>query len=299
MDIGGLEGTAGKTYEFGSSSTPYTNIVKYDVNKYQMVGSLKYAGHCHYDYQTIHQIINSVPVVHISFPTPDPKDPFPAMLPMIGFMGSYSNRNASLSEPLDLYLHGYISSRLMRLPTTNSTENDEGLPVTIGATHVDGIVLALTPNNHSYNYRSVVMHGYATPVTDLEEKVWAMKRITNGVVEGRWEHTRVPPNKTEMTSTQAYKSDQILRVLPVTASAKIRASPPSDDRADMKNDDLRAETWVGVVPTWLKYGEPVASGDNRIAKVPEHITSFISKQNSLRELNAKAAINGEPVGYDN
>lgn len=61
------------------------------------------------------------------------------------------------------------------------------------ATHVDGLVLALTPNNHSYNYRSAVLHGYATQVTQTEEKVWAMERITNGVVPDRWENTRVPP----------------------------------------------------------------------------------------------------------
>lgn len=93
-----------------------------------------------------------MPVLHVSFPTPDPEDPFPAMIPMLGFMGSFTNPTASLSEPLDLYLHGYISSRLMRLGTDGNGE--EGLPLTIAATHLDGLVLALTPNHHSYNYRS-------------------------------------------------------------------------------------------------------------------------------------------------
>lgn len=83
-----------------------------------------------YDYSTIHSIVNSVPVVHISFPTPDPEDPFPAVIPMIGFMGSFSDQNASVAEPLDLYLHGYVSSRLMKLGGT-SPEEEEGLPVTV------------------------------------------------------------------------------------------------------------------------------------------------------------------------
>ena len=40
-------------------------------------------------------------------------------------------------------------------------ENPEkGLAVTIAATKVDGIVLSLTPNSHSYNYRSAVLFGY-------------------------------------------------------------------------------------------------------------------------------------------
>lgn len=61
------------------------------------------------------------------------------------------------------------------------------------ATHVDGLVLALTPNNHSYNYRSAILHGYATQVNQLEEKLWAMEKITNGVLPDRWDNCRVPP----------------------------------------------------------------------------------------------------------
>lgn len=58
---------------------------------------------------------------------------------------------------------------------------------------MDGLVLALTPNNHSYNYRSAILNGYATPVVDIPEKLWAMEKITNGVVPDRWNNSRVPP----------------------------------------------------------------------------------------------------------
>jgi len=174
------------------------------------------------------------------------------MIPMLGFMDSFSDPNASLAEPLDLYLHGYISSRLMHLSGTSSSD-EEGLPLTIAATHLDGLVLALTPNHHSYNYRSAILHGFASPVTDADEKIWAMEKITNGVIDHRWENTRVPPTKTEITSTQ------ILKVRIVDASAKVRSGWPSDDRADMKNEELRAKIWVGVVPAWITYGAPVPS----------------------------------------
>lgn len=44
-------------------------------------------------------------------------------------------------------------------------ENPEsGLAITIAATKVDGIVLSLTPNSHSYNYRSAVLFGYGSLV---------------------------------------------------------------------------------------------------------------------------------------
>jgi len=137
------------------------------------------------------------------------------MIPMLGFMASFSSPDAPISEPLDLYLHGYISSRLMRLSKTSPTDEEEGLPLTVAATHLDGLVLALTPNHHSYNYRSAILHGYATPVEDADEKLWAMEKITNGVVDDRWANSRIPPTKTEMTSTQ------ILRVRVVDASAKV------------------------------------------------------------------------------
>lgn len=239
-----------------------------------------------YDFQTIHSIVSSSPILHVSFPTPDEADPFPAMIPMLGFMGSFSNRDAPLSEPLDLYLHGYISSRLMRLSGTSPTE-EEGLPVTIAATHLDGLVLALTPNHHSYNYRSAILHGYATPVTDADEKMWAMENTTNAVVPDRWNNTRLPPTKTEMTSTQ------ILKVSIVDASAKVRAGGPSDDRADMKNDELRAKTWIGVVPSWTAFGTPVPSPENKLSKVPEHISSFVVRANEIGEENALRAIRGD------
>jgi nitroimidazol reductase NimA-like FMN-containing flavoprotein (pyridoxamine 5'-phosphate oxidase superfamily) len=187
--------------------------------------------------------VNSVQVLHVSFPTPDPEDPFPAMIPMLGFMGSFSNPTASLSEPLDLYIHGYISSRLMRLGTSSPGE-EEGLPLTIAATLLDGLVLALTPNHHSYNYRSSILHGYATPVVDADEKMWAMEKITNSVVDDRWENSRIPPTKTEMTSTQ------ILKVKVVDASAKVRSGPPGDDKEDLKDEELKKKTWIGVIPTW-------------------------------------------------
>ncbi|KAL3421403.1 flavin-nucleotide-binding protein [Phlyctema vagabunda] len=233
-----------------------------------------------YDYETIHSIVNTVPVLHVSFSLGDDDDPFPAMIPMLGFMASFSSPSTTnLSEPLDLYLHGYISSRLMKLPSNHGN----GLPLTVAATHLDGLVLALTPNHHSYNYRSAILHGFATPVQNEEEKLWAMERITNAVVNDRWNNTRVPPTKTEMISTQ------ILKVRIVTASAKVRQGMPGDDRHDLKNEKLREKVWIGVVPTWTQYGEPVVSPENRVKAVPAHITDFVKTINQRERGDALAA----------
>lgn len=79
----------------------------------------------------MHSIVNTVPVLHVSFLPPG--SPVPTILPMIGRMGLFSSPSSDIDEALDLYLHGYVSARLFRA----------NLPVCVAATIVDGIVLSL------------------------------------------------------------------------------------------------------------------------------------------------------------
>ena len=231
-----------------------------------------------YDVGAIHSIINTTSVLHVSF-SPDPSDPFPAILPMIGVMGSYDYPSAGIDEPMDCYLHGYVSSRIMRL----AKASPEGLPVCVAATKVDGLVLALTPNSHSYNYRSAVLHGYAKLVESVEEKVWAMELVTNSVVPDRWANSRIPPDGAEMQSTN------ILRVRVVSASGKVRDGGPHDEAKDTKREDVTSKTWTGVVPVMETFGEPVPSATNKVANVPEYITSYVEEANAQNDQYANSA----------
>lgn len=223
-------------------------------------------------------MINSTRVLHVSF-APSPEDPFPAILPMIGVMGSYEYPSASIDEPLDCYLHGYVSARLMRL----ARNSEKGLPVCIAATKVDGLVLSLTPNSHSYNYRSAVLQGYAKPVEADAEKVFAMELITNKVLAERWQNTRTPPDKVEMTSTM------ILKVTVETGSGKIRHGEPHDEAKDLNREDVTSSVWTGVVPVWETYGQPIPNGTNKVKDVPNYITSFVSDTNVSNEEDAMDA----------
>ena len=95
-----------------------------------------------YDFQTVQAIFNAAPIVHVSFLPTDPSvDPFPTILPMLGTMGSFANPTADpATEPLDFYIHGHTSSRLMKLPGSDLTEDHpEGLPVCVAATLLDGL----------------------------------------------------------------------------------------------------------------------------------------------------------------
>jgi nitroimidazol reductase NimA-like FMN-containing flavoprotein (pyridoxamine 5'-phosphate oxidase superfamily) len=200
---------------------------------------------------------------------------------MIGQMASFDYPSASIDEPLDCYLHGYVSSRIMNLARTSE---DEGLPICVAASKVDGLVLSLTPNSHSYNYRSAVLHGYAKLVTDEAEKLWAMELITNSVLPDRWKHSRIPPDKAEMSSTV------ILKVRVVDGSGKIRDGGVSDERKDTDNTEVTERVWTGVVPVYETFGEPIPSVSNKVEGIPEYVTSYVTKMNEKNRDYAISAV---------
>ncbi|EXF77345.1 flavin-nucleotide-binding protein [Colletotrichum fioriniae PJ7] len=249
----------------------------------------RYSPRASYALRTIHTIINTSPILHVSFN--DPQSPFPTILPMLGQMGSFSRPSADEGDVLDLYLHGYVSSRLINISrhqpsdassaststSTSSTSSPSsplpGLPVCVAASHLDGLVLALTPNAHSYNYRSAILFGHATLVSEPAERLYAMQLITDGVVPGRWEGSRVPPNKGELSSTS------VLKVRIATGSAKIREGPPGDDRADKEDKNVTGRVWTGVVPVYQVLGEPVAGPYNEVAEVPGYLGEYVRETN--------------------
>lgn len=105
-----------------------------------------------------------------------------------------------------------------------------------------------------------------------------------------------------------------MKVSIVSGSAKIHVGEPSDDKVDLNNDEVRAKTWTGVVPTWTAYGEPISSTENRVAhvclsssladsenltnkQIPQHITDFVVKSNKVGETNAVGAVMGQTMQY--
>ena len=192
---------------------------------------------------------------------------------MIGQMGSFERPSADTGDVLDLYLHGYVSSRIMNQSRRAADGAAEGLPMTVAASHVDGLVLALTPNSHSYNYRSAVLFGHATLVTDVAEKLYAMELITNSVVRDRWRHTRVPPNGAEMQSTS------VLKLKISAGSAKIRSGPPGDDKADAENEELLGRVWTGIVPVQTTLGELIPGPLNRLDNPPGYLNDYVQEFN--------------------
>lgn len=123
------------------------------------------------------------------------------------------------------------------------------------------------------NYRAVVIHGYATPVTDREEKIYALTLLTDGIMPGRWDATR-PPVDSELTATG------VLRVKIEAASAKIRRGPPKDERRDLESEEVTGSIWTGVVPCSTQWeagvegggGKPEGEVKEKVVGVIEEIT---------------------------
>ena len=117
-----------------------------------------------------------------------------------------------------LYIHGSPASRMLRTL-------EQGADICLTVTLVDGLVLARSACHHSMNYRSVVVLGKARPVTDPDEKMEALRTLTNHVAPGRWEVVRKPnPQEMEGTGVMALPLDEV--------SAKVRSGPAVDTEED-------------------------------------------------------------------
>jgi nitroimidazol reductase NimA-like FMN-containing flavoprotein (pyridoxamine 5'-phosphate oxidase superfamily) len=201
---------------------------------------------------------------------------------MLGCTGSFTNQSADpASSSQDIYIHGYVSGRIFK---SGKNADGEGLPITISATFLDGLVLSLTPFHNSCNYRSAVVYGYASIVDDADEALYAMKLITDNLIPQRWEKSRTPPTSAELKSTS------ILKVRVESASAKVRVGGPSEDRADLKNAELVKNTWTGVVPYWGTWGQPVEGKENGCAEVEPYIEEWAVRETSKARGEAFGAI---------
>lgn len=236
---------------------------KQPVNKVRRLADVR----ADYDLETVHKIINQCMSLHVSF-TPGSDNEFPAVIPMIGAMGSFDRPSADIDEPLDCYIHGYVSARMANLTREKIAQGLPGLPVCVSAAKVDGLVLALSSFAHSCNYRSASIFGHATLVTDSEEKLWALELITNGLVAGRWGQVRQPPSSNELLQTQ------VLRIRVKSGSAKVRMGPVAEVKEDLQNPETRKAVWSGYIPLVEQLLEPVPSRHNLVEQVPDHVREY-------------------------
>jgi nitroimidazol reductase NimA-like FMN-containing flavoprotein (pyridoxamine 5'-phosphate oxidase superfamily) len=194
-----------------------------------------------YERETVYKILDEGFLCHVGFML----DGQPFVIPT-----SYGRKDA------DLYVHGSAASRMLR-------QMKDAVPVCVTVTLLDGLVLARSVFNHSMNYRSVVILGKATLVDEPNEKLSALRALSEHILPGRWDDAR-QPNERELKATS------VLRVPIEEFSAKVRVGPPIDDA-----EDYSFPTWAGVVPLEMKTGVPISDpklDPTRVA--PPYITGY-------------------------
>ena len=179
-----------------------------------------------YDRGAIHAILDEGLVCHLGFVN----DGQPYVLPT-----AYARVGDAL------YFHGSAASRMLR-------GLRDGIPVCATVTLLDGLVLARSAFHHSMNYRSVVILGVATEVTEPADRLRALEAIVEHAVPGRWPQVRPP-------SVHELKATMVLRLPIAEASAKVRGGGPLDAA-----EDLGWPCWAGHVPLRLVPLAPVPDG---------------------------------------
>jgi uncharacterized protein len=199
-----------------------------------------------YDRDAIYSILDTALVCHVGFAL----DGQPYVIPTL---------HVRIGDRL--YIHGSAASRMLGAAA-------DGTPLAVTVTHIDGLVLARSAFHHSVNYRSAVILGTATLVTDFTEKFAVMKGLIDHVAPGRWDHIR-HPNQKELAATS------VLSIPIVEASAKLRSGDPLDDEAD-----YAMPIWAGRIPFAIGTAAPVA--DARLdasTPMPAHVTEYVLPAN--------------------
>ena len=198
-----------------------------------------------YDHAAVYRILDEAFICHVGFVS----DGKPVVIPTsYGRIGD------------DLYIHGSAASRMLR-------NLDQGVPVCVTVTLLDGLVLARSVFNHSMNYRSVVILGTATLVDDPAEKIAALRALSEHILPQRWDDSRQPNDK-------ELKATSVLRIPIEEFSAKVRVGPPIDDE-----EDYSFPTWAGVIPLTMTAGAPIR--DERCQReFPAYLKGYSRKKES-------------------
>lgn len=202
------------------------------------LGKIHVSTKASYDKAAIHHVLDQGLVAHMGFQV----EGRPVVIPMAyGWIGDR------------LYVHGAKATRAIK-------SNREGLPVCLTVTLLDGLVVARSTFHSSMNYRSVVVHGTATAVTDPEEIKAALEAITDHLLPGRWAETR-PSTEKEIAATG------VLAIEVSEASLKQRSGGPLDDEEDYDSD-----AWGGILPITTQYKPPEDDGRIRAGTtVPQSV----------------------------
>lgn len=179
-----------------------------------------------YDAQTIHAILDAMPLCHVGYV----------------FKGSpYVTPTLQWRDGNRIFWHGSSASRML--------ESAETQDVCLTVSLYDGLVMARSAYNYNINHRSVMVFGKPEKLEDPAEKEAQLRNFVNKTIPGQWERLRpVLPKELKATTVLS---------MPLTeASAKLRAGHTDDE------DDADFPVWTGVIPVRYEIGTPEANPGN-------------------------------------
>lgn len=157
-----------------------------------------------------------------------------------------------------LLLHGSTGAGALRMAA-------DGAPVSFCVHAIDGLRLSYNGLHHSLNYRSAVLEGTATRLTDDEH--WrALDLFVELLVPGRCAEIIA------VTSRDAARTMTLS--LPIAEGSwllKRRAGEVT------RSDEAPADVWMGTVALAVVAGDPVpATGQDASLPVPSSVRRFVS-----------------------
>ncbi|QKX57698.1 uncharacterized protein TRUGW13939_04816 [Talaromyces rugulosus] len=139
-----------------------------------------------YDHEKTRDVINSQPLLHLTFPTQD--EEFPTVAYLVGKFFKYKNK------PEALYAHGHLQEPIKYRLETDREVRGPGLPVTIGASKINSYVLGYSGFATGYTWTSTAVNGIAhlLPVSEdfKEERLAVVNNILEGFIPERSTHIR-------------------------------------------------------------------------------------------------------------
>ena len=185
---------------------------EYELSKQNKVRQLREKAA--YDKPTVHGILDSALIASVGFV----QDGQPVVVPML-----YGRDGETV------YLHGARKARVIRLLEGTTT-------ACLNVTHVDGLVYARSAFNSSMNYRSATVFGTPRLIENPDEKLRALRIISESTMPGRWDEVRDShENEVRMTGVIALEIE--------SASAKVASGMPDDE-----DEDYDIPIWAGVLP---------------------------------------------------
>ena len=163
----------------------------------------------------------------------------------------------------DVVIHGSTGSPWMRALAA-------GAPAAVSVTVLDGVVVARSSFESSFQYRSATVFGVFEQVPEAD-KLGYLDTVTEKFIPGRVAELRQSTRK-ELAATLALR-------MPIGAdswSLKISDGWPEDP-----DEDVAGDAWAGVVPMTVNYGEPQPAPD---------LTPGIALPGSVRAMTGRPSV---------